>query len=110
MWMMTNAAAVAWPKPVRVFDASAFSRRLVAACLLVLTGGQVRHASPNDFTRFDGGGRVGSDCLLVEDVAGVAGGRRARGARCTHGDPACDVAALANGTGAFRPRPVRPPP
>ena len=79
---------------MRIVDAS---RR---AFILLLAVG-VTSAWAADFTRFQGGGRVANDCLLIEDVAGVSGGRAAR---CTDGDPACDVDGVANGTCAFRVR------
>ena len=55
-----------------------------------------------DFTRFQGGGPVANDCLLVEDVAGVRGDSQA--ASCTDGDPACDADGVVNDACTFRVR------
>lgn len=70
-----------------------------AALPLIVLGALVLalgvHAEPGPFMRFAGGGRAVTDCMLVTDVAGV--GASARAARCTDGDPACDLDGTLNG-------------
>lgn len=62
--------------------------------LVVLAVAAPAAAQTGGFTRFPGGGRASTDCMLVTDVAG-ASGRRA--AACVDGDPACDADGVANG-------------
>jgi hypothetical protein len=64
-------------------------RALRALPLVLLLAGEVR-AHGDEYTRFAGGGPRRTDCMLVTDVSGVTGARRARAVRCTDGDLACD--------------------
>lgn len=60
-----------------------------------------RAAAAGAFARFRGGGPAHTDCMLVEDVAGVPA---AAAAVCTDGDRACDADGVVDGTCTFTVR------
>jgi hypothetical protein len=68
--------------------------RLALALVAALAPEVPAGAQTGAFARFLGGGRARTDCMLVTEVAGATGGRRAR---CIDGDPACDADAHADG-------------
>ena len=75
--------------------------RVLALLLFALTVSSPSLAQTGPFVRFGGGGPARTDCMLVTDVAGASAGHAAR---CTDGDPACDVDGTVNGSCLFSVR------